>query len=343
MKHRCPFFVVLALFVSAATSSLAEDEPGDELIQLVVNLLGESDKDVRALALEQVRSEAPGEAATKKFAALLPGLAADAQVGLLSALADRGDTAAQPAVLDLLASSSAEPVRVAAIKALGLLGEPTDWRLLVQLLEQDSASPAEQAAARASLVRLRGESVPLAIAAEMKKSTPSLQVTLIEILAARRALDTIPEILAAASDSNPAVRRAAMAALGQLAGPEHVPGMVRGVLHAEPGAERAAAEKAVMFVCDRIPEQEKRAEPLLAAMDDLNDAQRTAMLPTLGRVGGRDARQIVAAAIASREPELHSVGLSALANWPNASVAADLIKLAKTDNHPGHRIRPCGR
>ena len=40
------------------------DEPGDELVQLVVNLLVDEDKDVRALALDQVRTEAKGEAAS---------------------------------------------------------------------------------------------------------------------------------------------------------------------------------------------------------------------------------------------------------------------------------------
>ena len=60
----------------------------------------------------------------------------DAQVGLLGALADRGDTAAHPAVLKLLAASRDESVRVAAIGALGSLGEPSDWRQLVQLSSQ---------------------------------------------------------------------------------------------------------------------------------------------------------------------------------------------------------------
>ena len=140
-----------------ARTSSAEEESGDELVQLVVNLLSDKDKDVRALGLEQVRTEAKGAAATQQFAAQLPKLPAEAQVGLLSALADRGDPAARPAVLDLLAASHDEPVRLAAIGALGFLGEPADARLLLRLLRR--VSPAEQAAARTSLVRLPGESV----------------------------------------------------------------------------------------------------------------------------------------------------------------------------------------
>jgi HEAT repeat protein len=171
----------------------------------------------------------------------------------------------------------------------------------------------------------------------MKQTTPSVGVTLIEVLATRRALDTIPNILQAAVGANPAVRAAAMTALGQLAGPEHIPGMVRGVLRAQKGAERAAAEKAVMFVCGRISDSQRRAEPLIAARDKLKPADRTALLSTLGRVGGSESLKIVAAAVSNRNPALHSAGIRALSNWPNASVASRLIKLAKTDKHPNHR------
>ena len=78
------------------------------------------------MGLEQVRTAAKGPAATQKFAALLPKLPSEAQVGLLSALADRGDATALSAVLDVLGSSQDEAVRVAALSALGWLGGPAE-------------------------------------------------------------------------------------------------------------------------------------------------------------------------------------------------------------------------
>ncbi len=115
-------------------------------MDLILTLLADQDKEIRALALEQVRTEAKGEAATKKFAAQLPKLPVEAQVGLLSALAERGDKAARPAVLEILSAGREETTRVAAIEALGLLGETADLKVLVQAL--DSGSKAEQEAAR---------------------------------------------------------------------------------------------------------------------------------------------------------------------------------------------------
>ena len=84
-------------------------------MQTVINLISDKDKDVRAIGLDQVRDEAKSAEATRRFAALLLA-SPDAQVGLLGALAGRGDAAAKPAVLDLFKVSHDE-VRFAAIRA----------------------------------------------------------------------------------------------------------------------------------------------------------------------------------------------------------------------------------
>jgi HEAT repeat protein len=335
VKHifRCGivFAIVLGLLVPVTSGQDADNQ----LVDLVVGLIREQDKDLRALGLEQVRTEAKGEAATRRFAAELSKLPADAQAGLLRALADRGDAAARPAVLDMLKTSRDEPVRVAAISAIGALGEEADLKQLVQLLAD--GSNAEQTAARASLVRLRGAAVPAAIAAAIKEASPPTAVALIEILSARRALDAIPSLLAVAVADEPSVRTAAMTALGQLARPEHIPGMVQGVLKAQPGRERDAAERAIALVASRIGDAAKRAEPLIAAMEKLSEADRIALLPALGRIGGSQALEHSEASLASPDSARHAGGVRALCNWPDASVAPRLIELAQGDKHPEHR------
>lgn len=325
----------LAVLFSSTSKSPAQEGTGDELVPLVVKLLGEKDKDMRSLGLEQVRTEAKGSAATRQFAAQLPKLPSGVQAALLRALADRGDPAARPAVVELLATSQDAEVRLAAIGALGFLGEPADARLLLSLLTEGSA--AEQTSARTALTHLPGESVSATVAAEMKQAGAATRVMLIGILTTRRAFNTAAGILPAAVAADASVRTAAMAALGELAGPEHIPGLVRGILAAEPGREREAAEKAVMLVCSRISDARQQAAPLLAAMDTLNEADRTAVLPALGRVGGPAALKIVKAALADSEPSRHEAGLRALCNWPDASIAPELIERVRTDAHPPDR------
>ncbi|HTU24181.1 MAG TPA: HEAT repeat domain-containing protein [Pirellulales bacterium] len=332
-------FVVLACLVSVlpwAAKALAKDEAGDEVITLVIGLLGEKDKDLRSVGLDQIRTDAKGEAATRRFAAELPKLSPEAQAGLVSALADRGDAAARPAIVALLGTTSDETVKLATIAAVGSLGNVGDLPLLID--KAAKGSEAEQAVAVGAITRLRGEEVPRAIVATAKQATETpLRVTLIDILAERRALDTVSDLVSLARDPDAKVRAAAMGALAAMAGPGEIPGMIDGVLAAQKGAERTAAERAVAKVCSRIPDPAQQAAPVLAAIEGHPPADRAVLLVTLARVGGPAALEQVAAAIA--DPARHDAGVPALCAWPDASVAPRLLDLFEHDAHPQHRAQ----
>jgi hypothetical protein len=102
----------LAVLFGASVAQAADEEPVDPLVELAVGLLDDQDNDVRALGLEQVRTGAGGEAGTKVFAAQLTELPPDAQIGLLSALVDRGDAAARPAVAGYSAPWTRPPATI---------------------------------------------------------------------------------------------------------------------------------------------------------------------------------------------------------------------------------------
>lgn len=305
----------------------------DDVVSLILQLLEDKDKDLRALAFEQIRTEAKGQAATLKFADMLPKLAPDAQVGLLNALAARGDPAAGNAVRTLLADSDVAAVKLAAIEALGYVGGADDTSLLFVYLATGSA--AEQKAAKASLIRLPGEDVPEAIVANMPNGDTERRVALIEVLAARRA--GVPVFVKAAVDGEARIRAAAMTALGQLGGPEDIPGIVAGVLAAKPGSERVAAERATAQVCQRIADASQQAAPLLDAMKELSAAQQIVLLPAVGRVGGPAALAEAEKAFGSTNAELHAAGLAALCNWPDGSIGTRLLQIARTEEHAEHR------
>jgi HEAT repeat protein len=323
-----------AMVVGFGAFVAAADAPNDDLIQMIVNLLSENDRDMRAVGLQQVREEVKGPAATKRFADLLPKLAADAQAGLLDALADRGDKTARPAVLGMLKSSDAQ-VRAAAVRALGSLGETADVPLLIRALA--TAVEVEKKAAEASLARLRGPDVNAAIVAEMKHAKAELRLQLLSLLIARRAVDSMAALLEAAGDEDARIRAAALAGLGQLAGPEHVAGMVTAVLKAPAGAQRETAEKAVMFVCHRIGEPDKRADPVLAVFAQQSEDEKAALLPLVGRLGGPAALKVVESALADSNPQRRDAGVRALCNWPDASVAEKLIELTQKATDADHR------
>src|SRR5262249_52674933 len=97
--------------IALCSVSRADDQATDDLVQMIVKLLSDKDKDLRALGLDQVRNDVKGAAATRQFAAQLPHLPAATQTALLGALADRADVAALPPVLALLSDSRDQNVR----------------------------------------------------------------------------------------------------------------------------------------------------------------------------------------------------------------------------------------
>ena len=302
----------------------------DELVQTVSDLVSDKDKDVRAVGLEQVRDEVKGPEATRRFAALLPKLAPEAQVGLLGALAERGDAAARLAVLDLLKHTEGGEVRGAAIRALGALGDKDDVPRLTQLLgECDSEKDAI-----AAITRLHGEGVNAALCARMKTAASGVRVKLLQLLVARHAIDTVPALLEAAKDADASVRVAALAALGQLAGPEGVAKLAHLILDAKDALAREEAEKALMLIAQRNPKVDQRALPLLEVMAGLGEKERTTLLSALGRIGGKPALKVIEAALADKDPVRSAAALRALCNWPDGSVASRLVALALAATDP---------
>jgi len=303
-------------------------------VRSVSDLVSDKDKDVRAVGLEQVRDEVKGPEATRRFAALLPKLAPDAQVGLLGALAERGDALARPAMLDLLNHSQGE-VRGAAIRALGALGDKDDVPRLTLLLG-DAKSEKDAVAA---ITRLQGEGINTALCAEMKAAMPAERVKLLQLLVARHAIDSVPALLDATKDADSGVRVAALEALGQLAGPEGIAKLAHLILDAKDAPAREEAEKAMMLIAQRDPKVrvDQRALPLLKVMSGLTEDEKTVLLSALGRIGGRPALKVVEAALSDKDPIRSAAALRALCNWPDGSIAPRLVELALAAKDPADR------
>lgn len=316
-------FVFASLWIQSERLGVGQTSEDDELIGLITEWLTGDDADLRTLALEQVRTEAKGAAATQRFAALLPSLAADRQVSLLQALAERRDGVARTAVLDLT-NSQTENVRVAALRALGELGTAEDLAVLIQRLS--SASEAERVTAAASLVRLPGDDTAQLMAAHVDTAKESAtRVRMIEILAERRAVVAIPNLLLAASSEDSQVQKAALLALGQLGRPEDVVKLSSLVIRAQL-KQRDSIEKAIAAIYNRHPElAQQPMHPLLEEFFKLSGDDQAALLPAVGRVGGPRAREVVDWYVKHPYAFVSDVGWRALSLWPDASVAPELL------------------
>lgn len=335
LRQLFPCFLIVSPLLTAVAH--AETPASDDLVKMVVKLLSHPDREFRAAGLEKIRTGAKGATATQAFASQLASLDAGGQVALLSALADRRDSAARPNILELLATSKDEQVRAAALGSLGQLGGNADVALLIKAVA--SGSGPEQGAARRSLVVISGDAVNKSIAGELKTAAPGVKAALIETLAARRASDELPALLEATLDEQGQVRTAAMSALGQIGRPEQIAPMLVGVLKAPKGGERDNAERSVAMICSRIDNEDQRGTRLIEALNTIPAADRDDLLPLVGRVGGRKLINFVGDIASEQDPERRKLGIDALSKWPDASVADKLLEIANKTSDPAERTQ----
>ncbi len=332
MKHQPLTCLLMGLALCVVPSFARADS--DALVSQIVKLLSNPDREFRAAGLDAIRTSAKGAEHTKSFAAELPKLDADAQAALITALADRGDVAARPAVLEQL-SSKEEAVRAAALAALEEIGSASELPTLIKALEHGSGP--EQQAARTALIRMADASVAKTIAAESKTASPQVRRKMIEVLAVRRASGESPAIIAAATDKDGGVRSAAMNALGKIGQPDQLAAMLPGVLLASRGGERDNAERNIAEVCTRIGNENERGEALIAALGTVDAGQRDELMSLVGRVGGSRLIKFVADIATGSDASRRSFGIDALSKWPDASPADTLLEIANNTKDAGER------
>ena len=319
--------------LTAGSLSAAEDEAEDPVLQMVVDLLGNEDRDMRALGFQQVREGLPGEAATKKLVEMLAKVSPEVQAGLVEALGERGDATARPAVLEMLKSADAG-VRTSALVALGGLGTPAEVPILAQ--KAAAGDESEQDAARRGLISLRGDGVNEAIAAAMADADANVKVELIGALALRNATESLPKVLESAKDSDPAVRSAGLEALRFLAGADNAPAIVDVLKTAGEPALVQKAELALLSVANR--DREKTAQAAIAGLADATPAARVALLHVLARSGGDKSLAAVVGQLEAEDPSVADEAVRMLAIWTDASAVPHLVELAKNSTNTRHQV-----
>ena len=289
---------------------------------------------LRRYALTQV-SEAPGgEATTRAFASMVPKLADEEQAAMLRELADRGDPAAKPAVLQAVGSEN-ETVRAAAVTAMGQLGGPDDVVRLARMAA-DAEGDVKKAALQ-SLVRLRGKGVDAAMVDALGKVQPDARAELITALADRQASDVTTRLAKYLGDADAGVRLATAEALGRIGGSGGI-GPLAKVLAGDQEKQRQAAGKAIQAICGRSQEKAACAKALLAAYDRAPAPVKPLLLAALPKTGTADALKAARSALRSAAAPLREAAIRALADWPTAEPIADLLGLVTTAEEASHKV-----
>jgi HEAT repeat protein len=337
MKSNCTICSALAflLLCSFAVCLDASAQPQDEAVSIVLDILRSNDQEMQAAAIAMVK-EMPGTEVTKVLAKELPNLSAKSQVQLLSALGDRGDVAARPAVITAVKAEN-QSVRIAALRALGQLGDDSSVELLVQAAA--GAKGAEQKAARDSLYRLRGPNVDKVILTAIPKAGAKTKVELISSVGQRNITAGVATLLETAKDSDRKVRTGSLRVLKDVAGPEHLPALVELLIKAKSSSDRTEAQKTIAAVAHRIADKNRQASSVLAALPSVKEtAARCSLLNVLGRIGDNSALPVLTVALKDENIEVQTAAIRALADWPTPEPVVELLKVAESSGNKVHRI-----
>lgn len=302
---------------------------GEEGVPLLIEQLQSGEKAMVSVALMTAR-ELSGPRVSQELVSALDELDPDLQELLIPALADRGDAGVRPAMLEA-AKSGGSQVRVAAIEVLESLGDASCVPVLLNAAVADNEDVA--AAAKSALKALPGEEVDDTLVDRLSTATGDKRVALIELIGERR-IDAVQPLLKAVDDDDPAVRAAALEALGEVASLEEVPVLIERVVDPSYSQDADVALKALRAACIRMPEREACARKLADALGQASAAAQEAILETLQGMGGETALETVADAARSDDRHLQDVATRVLGEWMSANAGPVLLELAKDDDCP---------
>jgi len=305
-----------------------------EGIPLLVETLRSPDKAMFGIGLRVAR-ELSVPAATDALAAELRRADAKRQGPLLQALADRNDAAVWPAISGA-ARSGPKNLRLEAIAALERMGRVESVPVLMDIVIENDAELAQ--AAKTTLARLPGKEVDAELTARLATAAGNTRRLLIEMAGQRRVVAAVPQLIKASSDADPAIRAAALKALGTTVTVADLGALLDLLAKAATPEETAAAEATLETACARLPDKAACADQLLNRLPASPMATRLPLLRLLGTVSTPKALQAVRAALDSPEAALRDTAFRVLADWPDPAALPALLELFRASRNETQRV-----
>ena len=304
----------------AALNTLAE-VAGDAALPDLVAAANSSNRTDSVAALNTLLAMPSGPAAGELSRILTSG-PSHLRLALLNMLAGASHPALSDAIAANLKNADAD-LRTAAIQALQ--GKQGLAHLLALL---PSAGAGDLPELKKQILALAGKKELPDVAAVLAKAPPPARVVILDILGQRYAAPCVAAVWGATADADPAVRLAALKALGATAAPEALPKMVALFLKLSDGGEQDVALRSVVMVAKTIANVEQRAGALLEVYAGASPRQKELLLVALPELGGQKALETVTAAVNGSEDNLRNAAVGALANWPDQAADAAMIQAA---------------
>jgi HEAT repeat protein len=282
----------------------------------------------------QTALELPGRETTGTLAAELPRLAPDRQVAVIQVLGKRADPAAA-ASLAPLAKTADATVRVASIRALTEIADSSAIPILVELTADPVVRVAQ--AAREGLAAFPGKQADEAVLAMLSGTQTNRRLTALELIELRQLKASVPALLQASRDPEPAIRRNATRAIGKVGSQSDFPALIDLFSAWKEPAELAVAEQALADLAVRSEDREGCATQLVRILPQSDPAHRSGGYRVLSLIGGPTALETVRRGVNESDPSVQSAAVRSLCSWKTADAAPALLALLKDPAHEKDR------
>jgi len=218
---------------------------------------------------------------------------------------------------------------------MGILGDASSVDMLVAAAASSGGD--EQKAAQESLYRLKGTDVDEAILKKLPDAEPKAKVELVRSCEQRNIKVAVPVLMKTAKDADGKVRIESIKALRSLAGPQDIPALI-GLQLAASGNDRGELEKTVVVVTHKIAGDKGQAQMVLEALPSAKDVDaKCSLLSVLGKIGDEAALPVLRDALGDKDDKIKDAAVRALSDWPTATPAVDLLKVAQTSENQIHK------
>jgi len=306
-------------------------------LPLLIQQIRAIDKEQFGMGLHVAR-ELGGREVSVALAAELNRLSPERQAYLLMAIGDRRDSSILPIVVKA-AQTSPDKVRVAAIGILETKGQISTVPVLLELATTGNPDPAK--AAVAALSRLPGKPVDAELMKRFPGSTGKTRQVLIQLAELRGMTAALPEITASIGNGDPAVRSAAVSAVGSLGDEKNAVDLVKLLQKTTDAKARDNIEGALIALCGRIGASSVQ---YVLPLTQSNDAGlRIVGLHALASAGGPGAVTALKTATEDRDEAVQDEAVRTLSTWPNnwpedSAMAEPLLGLARNGRKTSHQV-----
>jgi HEAT repeat protein len=270
----------------------------------------------------------PGTEVVKRWINYFPKAIPEAKPEIINMLGIRSDHLALPLITSSL-SDSDQNVRIEASSAVVKLDGTKSIPALIDYMMKFS-SHSDQEAAKSALMSVCGSDNISLLVPVLKSGSTSSRISTIELLAWNKENVYFPDVLPLTQSAEEPLKRAAIKALVNLAGPSDQAKLIELLSMTDKPDYLDDIRNAIGVAAGKISEPEKRSTAILKAMG--GNISKEKIIPVLAKTGGREALKTVMKEFENGNADIRDVCFKTLSDWKDYSASSSLFEICASGN-----------